>query len=248
MFRGLALVALVLGTSLAADEAFYVAYAPKIDGFADDKAWQEHGSWYPMDKHILGETPTAEDFSARYTLRWDQQHLYVLVELQDDVLFDTHPDPTKGYWDDDCLEVFIDEDKSGGEHLYNFNAFAYHLGLDNQAVDIGPGPDGKGQALVLNGHIESAWKRQQQPPYNIVWELAIKVFPDSYSPQTQVSPVVLKAGKQLGFMLAYCDNDGSPGREHFLGSHEIAPRNGDKNLGYKDASVFDTLLLKSAKQ
>lgn len=37
MFRGLALVALVLGTPLQADEAFYVAHAPKIDGFADDR-------------------------------------------------------------------------------------------------------------------------------------------------------------------------------------------------------------------
>jgi len=240
MFRLLILVAMAISSQLAADEATYVALAPKIDGFANDSAWQSNTTWYAMDKHILGELPSGQDFSASYTLRWDRQHLYVLVKLQDDVLFDAHPDPRQNYWDDDCLEVFIDEDGSGGEHLYNFNAFAYHVALDNQVVDIGP----KGQALVLNGHIDSAWKRQSTPPFDIIWELAIKVFPDSYSSQKQIQPVTLEAGKQLGFMLAYCDNDGSSEREHFLGSHTIKGRNGDKNLGYKDASVFDTLLLK----
>ena len=47
----------------------------------------------------------------------------------------------------------------------------------------------------------------------------------------------------MGFMLAYCDNDGSPEREHFVGSHEITPVNGDKNLGFIDASVFGKITL-----
>jgi len=44
-------------------------------------------------------------------------------------------------------------------------------------------------------------------------------------------------------MLAYCDNDGSPEREHFMGSHDIEAVNGDKNRGYIDASVFGDLVL-----
>lgn len=44
-------------------------------------------------------------------------------------------------------------------------------------------------------------------------------------------------------MLAYCDNDGSASREHFIGSVAIEPKNGDKNLGYKDAGVFAPLTL-----
>jgi hypothetical protein len=48
-----------------------------------------------------------------------------------------HRDPLVQYWDDDCLEIFLDEDFSGGDHQYNHNAFAYHVSLDNQAIDIG---------------------------------------------------------------------------------------------------------------
>jgi len=51
----------------------------------------------------------------------------------------------------------------------------------------------------------------------------------------------------MSFMLAYCDNDGSDEREHFIGSHDIEPVNGDKNLCYIDASVFGSIRLGPAK-
>jgi hypothetical protein len=47
----------------------------------------------------------------------------------------------------------------------------------------------------------------------------------------------------MGFMLAYCDNDNSPEREHFMGSHEVEAINGDKNRGYIDADVFGEIRL-----
>ena len=34
--------------------------------------------------------------------------LYLLVEITDDVLFDQHANPLHLYWDDDCIEIFID--------------------------------------------------------------------------------------------------------------------------------------------
>jgi hypothetical protein len=79
-------------------------------------------------------------------------------------------------------------------------------------------------------------------PHKIHWEAAVRVFDDSYQHGKDNSPVTLKEGMTLGFMLAYCDADGGD-REHFLGSHEITPVNGDKNLGYKDASVFGKVKL-----
>ncbi|MFY9153072.1 MAG: sugar-binding protein [Prolixibacteraceae bacterium] len=38
---------------------------------------------------------------------------YVLVEVTDDMLSDDHAIPTQSWWDDDCLEVIINEDRSG---------------------------------------------------------------------------------------------------------------------------------------
>ena len=46
-------------------------------------------------------------------------------------------------------EIFIDEDNSGGNHQFNFNAFAYHIALDNQAVDIGFEDAPNGPFLLL---------------------------------------------------------------------------------------------------
>ena len=226
-----------------ADEAKYIAKAPIIDGVASESEWQT-GEWYPLNQDLIGGLPEATDFSGSYTLRWDNDYLYLLARITDDVMYDQHPNPLHFYWDDDCLEIFIDEDASGGNHLFTYNAFAYHIALDNQAVDIGPkSSDGSMNFVLLNDHITSAWKRGSEPDHQITWEVAIKIFDDSYTDTGTHKPVSLTANKKLGFMLAYCDNDGSENRENFIGSHPIEPVNGDKNLGYIDASVFDSLTL-----
>ncbi|TQV70975.1 sugar-binding protein [Aliikangiella marina] len=236
---------LLIAANLPAQEVPKAKVAPIIDGIAEQTPWQGD-DWYLIDKAIIGDLPDKSDFSGRYKLRWDENYLYLLAEIQDDVLFDARPDPLKQYWDDDCLEVFIDEDASGGDHLYNYNAFAYHIALDNQSVDIGEkDANGNEQFLLLNDHVKSQWKRGETAPHTITWEVAIKLFSDKFSPEEEknASRVYLSKDKKIGFMLAYCDNDGSMRREHFVGSHEITPVNGDKNLGYKDASGFGKIRL-----
>ena len=214
-----------------------------IDGVATEPAWK-NAPWLALDKHIVGEYPSSDDFSGRYKLLWDEQYLYLMAELNDDVLFDQYANPTEKYWDDDSLEVFIDEDASGGNHQFSFNAFAYHVALDNQVADIGPNnPDGSTNFILLNKHVQSRWQRSETKPYSITWELAISLYDDSFSLTGKHTPVTLSKGKVVGFMLAYCDNDGSKIREHFVGSHDIKPKNGDKNSGYIDADVFGKIKL-----
>lgn len=213
-----------------------------IDGVPDDLAWQM-ASWRQIDQLIIGKPPSKKDFSGQYKILWDDKQLYLLVQIADDVLFDQNPNPYISYWNDDCLEVFIDEDASGGNHQFNYNAFAYHVALDNQAVDIGGrNPDGSAQVVLLNEHITSHWQRDNKAPHYINWELSIRLFDDSFE-KGKSRPVTLKKGKEIGFMLAYCDNDGSAEREHFIGSTFIAPIEGNKNLGYITADVFDQLIL-----
>ena len=235
-------------------EAKKVKEIMTMDGIANEASWQL-ASWQPIDQLILGTMPSKEDFFGRFKIMWDDQQLYLLVEITDDILFDQHADPRHLYWDDDCLEIFIDEDGSGGNHQFNFNAFAYHVSLDNQAVDIGEkNADGSDNFVLLNDHISSSWRRNENSPNKVIWELAVRVYDDSFSMQlpTQVTkpmqkkkpqPVKLSEGKNLGFMLAYCDNDGSKTREHFIGSVDIKAVNGNKNLGYITADVFQRLTL-----
>ena len=231
-------VGLLFVITVTAADVNYTSTPIVIDGVSED-AWN-NAIWREMPHLMDGVLPSSDnDFKGRYRLLWDDNYLYLQASINDDVLIDTYPDPTQKYWDDDALEVFIDSDASGGNHQFNHTAFAYHIGLDNQAADYGP--DRK--AHLYTEHLTSRWQRQTSAPYNIIWEVAIKLFPNSYQEHGNNTPLVLDAHRVIGFMLAYCDNDGSEVREHFMGSHEIQPVNGDKNRGYIDADVFGKITL-----
>lgn len=239
-----AAAALCAATAVADEAAHYpgrseyraprAEVAPSIDGVADDAVWSR-ARWQEIGHRWLGPRYSEDDFRGRYKVAWTTDRIYVLVEIADDVLFDRHRDPLDRYWDDDCLEIFLDEDYSGGEHQYNHNAFAYHLSLDNRAIDIGTDRNPRD----YSHHVESRWR---QTPGGIVWEVAIRIYPDDYADDAEDNlPVVLAAGKQMGLMLAYCDNDGSELRENFIGSEDVPA--GPKDRGWIDAGLFGSLLL-----
>jgi len=205
-----------------------------IDGIANDSAWAK-STWYPMDQVWLGDSLSETDFSGRYKLSWSNDALYVLAEIKDDTLIDKIEDPLVKWWDDDCLEIFIDEDNSGGNHQFTYNAFAYHIALDGNVIDMSPEKVGK----MYNSHIQSKLVTKDSTS---IWEVKISLYNDSYSDTEPNTPVNLKANKKVGFAIAYCDNDYSKEREHFIGSIPVEGK--DKNRGYIDANIFGTILLK----
>jgi hypothetical protein len=247
--RTVAMAAMLLATPLAgaADEhaagrseyhAPRAAVAPVVDGLGDDAAWRD-ARWRDIDQRWLGPEHDESDFQGRYRVVWTQERIYILVEIVDDILFDAHRDPLVQYWDDDCLEIFLDEDFSGGDHQFNHNAFAYHVSLDNQAIDIGTDRT----ARSYSHHVQSRWRQQGE---KVVWELAIDVYPESYRDDAADNrPVRLSAGKVLGLMVAYCDNDGSDLRENFMGSEAVD--HGKKDRGWIDANIFGKLVLDEKK-
>lgn len=204
----------------------------QIDGLVDE-AWQS-ADWRGMNYLWLGEEPSPEDYQGRYKVMWGQDYIYILAEFVDDVLIDRYRDPLMQYWDDDCFEIFIDEDFSGGSHQYNHNAFAYHLSLDNRAIDIGT--DGKPRDYT--DHVQSRWRQYED---KLVWEVRISIYDDSYQDDSDNNIAVkLEAGKQMGLMLAYCDNDGSAIRENFMGSEDTGEH---RDRGWIDANLFGQLVL-----
>ncbi len=207
--------------------------SPDIDGVANEAIW-DNSEWHPMNALWLGTSYSSEDFQGRYKLTWTVDALYLLAEIKDDILIDNYEDPLKAWWDDDCLEIFIDEDNSGGTHQFTHNAFAYHIALDGNVVDMSPEKKGK----LYNSHIES---KRLTTGNTSIWEVKISLFDDSYLEDKSNSPIRLKANKNIGFALAYCDNDKSKTRENFVGS--IAVEGDDKNQGYINADIFGTLLL-----
>ena len=207
--------------------------APTLDGDTTDVAWQA-ATWYPIDQVWLGEPFKDKDFQGRFKFAWTEEALYLLVEVVDDVLYDQYEDPFHLWWDDDCVEIFVDEDNSGGEHQFNHNAFAYHVALDGNVVDLAP----NGRGRLYNEHVATQRNTVGQAS---IWEHRVLVFKDDYKDGEDNKAVKLASGKRMGFMLAYCDNDASKERESFIGSVPIAGK--DKNQGYKNASVFGTIVL-----
>jgi len=238
----LILLALFVSIHASAFEVSKAMTAPVVDGFDDDLAWQQV-PWHKIDQSIIGAAPDKKDFNGRYKVVWTQDKLFVLAEIIDDVLIDQYSNPLKKYWEDDAFEILIDENHSGGDHLKNYNAFAYHIALDNQVVDI----DTQGKPRLLNEHIQSVWKRSVYRD-QIIWEVSIDIYPDTFKDhylddQKRVLPVKLHVGKTMGFMIAYCDNDGANQRDNFMTSYDIEAVDGDKNRAYLDASVFQTIVL-----
>ena len=208
--------------------------APELDGMSQDPAWQS-ATWYKLDQNWLGENYSEDDFSGRYKLTWTPEALYILAEITDDKIYDKEEDPLKLWWDDDCLEIFIDADNSGGGHQFTHNAFAYHVALDGNVVDIAPGE----VPTLYNSHVQSEISKIDSN--TMIWECKVTVYNDTFKDNSANEPKVLSGGQKIGFALAYCDNDNSPERENFIGSVPVLGK--DKNRGWIDAGIFVTIEL-----
>ncbi|MEO1012373.1 MAG: sugar-binding protein [Bacteroidota bacterium] len=205
-----------------------------LDGLGHENIWHQT-DWHPLNQNWLGKPYDHQDFNGRYKLCWDNETLYLLAEIKDDSLYDQNKNPLKLWWNDDCLEVFLDEDNSGGLHQFNHNAFAYHIALDGNVVDLATDKEPR----LYNDHIRSKLGREGN---TTTWEAAISVFGAGYVDGGKNVPKKLTKKKKMGFALAYCDNDGSTERENFIGSIFVPGE--DKNQGWINADIFGTLVLK----
>lgn len=200
-----------------------------IDGNANEAIWAR-ATWYTIDQLWLGAQPSASDFTGRYKLVWDAGYLYVLAEISDDKLSDVYPDPLTNYWDDDCLEIFLDENRSKGSHEGNYNGWAEHISIFGDVVDEGP--------HLYNDNVLMKYTKSGNV---YTWESRLKIFGENYVYNGINTPLTLTAGKIMGFSVAYCDNDGGSTRESFIGSGVVPLA--DKNVGYKICDYYQELTL-----
>lgn len=207
--------------------------APVIDGSVD-AVW-DRASWTPIDVFWLGTqpNPSAQDYSGRYKALWDEDYLYLLLDITDDRIYDGVRDALDRYWEDDTVELFIDENKNGGQHGYNTSAWAYHISTYGDVVDYTTsGPK------LLNDHVTS---RLISNGSKHTWELRVRIYGEDYADWKTNTPLKLSSGKLMGFSACYIDNDGSPQRESMMGS--VNTQGHKNNQGYLDASVFGSLRL-----
>ncbi len=211
------------------------AAAPlQVDGCSRDAVWAAQ-DWYGLNYIWMGDAPAPADYQGRFKLAWTAEHLYILVEVVDDALTPTLADGIDNYWKGDYVEVFLDEDRSGGDHQYNHQAFAYHVSTEGHAID----KDTAQATVFFDDHVEV---RRTQEGDRYLWEMAIKLFADDFDEARQDNtPVALAADKRIGFSLAYGDNDGNSQRENFMGSRQTHGAGNDG--GWVDADVFGSIRL-----
>ncbi len=205
-----------------------------IDGCINDGSWS-NANWYSLNYVWMGDEPDNTDYSGKFKILWDSDFLYLFVEVVDDSLHTTLSDGIENYWKGDYVEVFLDEDQSGGEHRYNHQAFAYHVSTEGHVID----KNTKEETEFFDDHVNVI--RTQEGNKNF-WEMAIKIF-DSQFEETSPNntPETLMRQKKIGFSIAYGDNDGKNSRENFMGSKQTHGINNDE--GYINADVFGSILL-----
>lgn len=245
------MVSLVLGFSQYANaqihertDTLYIqeaAEVPVVDGIPDDEAWGL-AEWQAIDKVWIpyGADISADVFEGQFKVLWSSETnlLYFLVETRDDVFVDGYTYPNTGYPNYDIVEVFIDEDRSGGRHVFDDgdenaeNSFSYHIAADalgneeiqNEflAMDIW-GSNWSDYVAEYSDHFPgfAMWRSGD----NFTWEFSLIVHDDTYDHNNQqASQVDLTEGKVMGLSMAYCNNDDPTGelsRDHFFGSVDV---------------------------
>lgn len=242
-----------------------ISSLPIIDGVADDPSWDAAGwqsidqIWMPYGNEAdniengLKLWDGADDFNGKYKVVWSAETnlLYFLVTTTDDIFtggyqYSENPNSGGGYPNYDIVEVFIDEDRSGGLHVFDGtgstannwgtnaeNAFSYHIAANEpedgntestfNALDIAGSNWGYPNQKIAEYSDHFADFAVHRDGTNYTWEFSLIVHDDTFNPlNAEASIVNLTKGKIMGLSMAYCDND-SPmenplQRDHFFGS------------------------------
>ncbi len=211
--------------------------APTIDGNGSDDCWKT-ADWYSINQTWIpyGDSVPESDFKGRFKVMWSasQNLMYYLVEIHDDVFIDGYQWPDAGYPNFDVVEVFLDEDHSGGPHVFDTqtenaeNAFSYHI------LATAPADGQVSNDFVVCDIAGTSWSNEIIPNYAshfpefamkkngdvYMYEFSLKVYNDTYvDSNPEASRVNLSLDKVMGMSVAYCDNDANDGaRDNFFGS------------------------------
>jgi len=122
----------------------------KIDGNIDD-AWNDAKTML-INKLALGKRDSQNDLSGSFKVLWDQQNLYLLVEVTDDLKLHNSD---QGY-ENDGIEVYMDYDNSKSD-FYEENDFRFRYVWSEEKLranfgQLGPGIKGA-QKDTQDGYI-----------------------------------------------------------------------------------------------
>jgi hypothetical protein len=197
------------------------------------------------------------DLSATFRLQWDEQYLYVAVEVTDDHVTEPHGSlvagTETGSWDDDSVEIMLDNDGCGMSRYYvgdlmhhelHFVYSATHPFVFDNFWKPQPGapqpmftlPDGSREPLAYPGEVMVKHEITHEfsgPPYN--GQFAFKRTGTGYNLEIRMSlpgaamKAINEGGAPIGFDIAINDNDEGAGplkqELHWSGMNDMFWRN-----------------------
>lgn len=206
------------------------------------------------------------DLSAFFKLRWDNEFLYLAIEVTDDKVTEPHgamaSDPDTGSWDDDGIELMLDNDGCGmpryyiGDERHHEMHFVYsqkHPYVFDNFWKPQPGApqpmfklaDGSEEPLAYADEVLA--KNDVTPRFNAApykGQFAFMRTAKGYNVEIRVALpgakmlAINEGGQRIGFDLAINDND--------LGTGHLKQQlhwSGVNGLFWRNCQHFGTLLL-----
>ena len=207
-----------------------------------------------------------QDLSATFKVQWDEQYIYIAVEVVDDVVEEPHgslsPGTDTGSWDDDSVEIMLDNDGCGmpryyiGDpmhHEFHFVYSATHPFVFDNFWKKQPGarqamfplPGGGKEPLAYPGEVmakNDVTQAFSKPPYN--GEYAFKKTSQGYNLEIRMSlPGAMMrpiddGGHAIGFDVSVNDNDLGRGP-----TKQQLHWSGMNDLFWRNCQFFGTLVL-----
>ena len=106
------------------------AQAPAIDGRVDE-VWSDARS-HTIQNVVFAPVSSTADLSASFKALWDDDNLYLLVDVTDDDLRNDSDE----FWLDDGIELFVDADNSKSDD-YTDNDYQFYFGWDRSRPVMG---------------------------------------------------------------------------------------------------------------
>ena len=207
-----------------------------------------------------------KDLSATFRVQWDEKYLYLAIQVTDDKVTEPHGSlvagTETGSWDDDGVEVMLDEDGCCAtryyigdliHHEFHFVYSARHPFVFDNFWKTEPGapqamfqlPDGTHEPLAFPGEVmakNDITSVFSKPPYD--GEFAFKRTDAGYNLEIRMAlpgatmAAINEGGHPIGFDIAVNDND--------LGSGPLKQQlhwSGMNGLFWRDTGLFGTLIL-----
>jgi hypothetical protein len=207
-----------------------------------------------------------KDLSATFRVQWDEQFLYVAVEVIDDKVTEPHGSLVQGTdtgsWDDDGVELMLDNDGCGASryyigdpahHEFHFVYSASHPFVFDNFWKPLPGakratfrlPDGAEEPLAFPGEVMAknpVTEAFSKPPYNGAF--AFKRTAKGYNLEVRMSlpeakmSAINAGGHPIGFDVAINDNDAGSGP-----LKQQLHWSGMNDMFWRSSQFFGTLIL-----